>query len=402
MAAALAAGDSVIANFGFCDDTDQFVSGLQALGFRVTCDRTGGRVEMTGHGGGIPETSADVHCADSGTMLRLITAMCAAARGTYRITASPRLCERPMAGLIAALRHQGTRIQFEALDDHPPMIIHASGLSGGEVWVDADRTSQFASALLMSAPIGRRDLLLGITGPMVSTPYIALTCEIMERFGVPVVAREGRRFIVPAPQVYEPGNITLQPDASTAGYFLAAVALCGGRIRIRNLALARSQADYRITEVLQAMGCNVAEEGNDVEIRRNPETCSLTGGDFDLQDMPDAAPTIAACALFADQPTTIRQVGHLRHKESDRIQGIVTHLRAFGAAVDADCDTIQINPPQVPRRATINPTADHRMAMAMSLPGLCIPGVEIEDPECVSKSCPGYFSMLKSMLHPSV
>lgn len=400
IAAALAHGRSVLSNFLLAEDTERLIVGLSALGISMQTDRVENRVEVTGCAGHLPESAADLDCGESGTMLRLCTACCAAARGRYRLHGSGRLHQRPMGPLVEALRQLGAAIEFEQQEDHAPLIVHARGLRGGAIEVDGSLSSQFASAILLAAPLAASDVMLTITGQHVSEPYVRMTIEVMKAFDVQCITEDYRRIIVPAPQTYTATNYRIEPDASTAAYFLAAAAICGGRVRITGLTRASCQGDMRIADLLQHMGCRVTVGEDGIEVHRDPSGNSLRGVHADLGHVPDLVPTIAVLALFCSGPTWIGNVAHVEHKESKRLTVLDRELSRLGGRIERHSDGLTIHPPRCIGTCTIDPEGDHRIAMACALVGLVIDGISISDPHCVAKSCPNFFELLSSLTAP--
>ncbi|MCH8879481.1 MAG: 3-phosphoshikimate 1-carboxyvinyltransferase [Planctomycetes bacterium] len=397
IAAALAHGRSILSNALFADDTERLLAGLETLGIALEADRAENRVEITGCGGHLPASDADIDCGESGTMLRFFTALCATAAGRYRLFGRGRLHQRPMAPLVDALRQMGARVEFEEREGCAPLIVHGQALGGGQIEVDGSTSSQFASAVLLAGPCARSDVMLAITGTPISEPYVRMTGAVMQAFGINIVTEDYRRIIVPAPQMYQATNYDIEPDASSAGYFLAAAAICGGRVRIEGLGRTSCQGDLRLTEVLEQMGCTCRVEDGFVELERRPDQALRGGLEFDLGDMPDAAPTVAVLALFADGPVRIRNVAQLQQKESARLSVLAAQLGALGAEIEVHRDGLTVQPAREIRPGTVDPCGDHRMAMAFALVGLSAPGVSIGDPGCVSKSFPGYFALLASL-----
>ncbi len=393
IAAALAEGRSILDGFGFCDDTERLIEGLAHLGIPITIDRNDERVEVTGCGGRPPAIEAEIDCGESGTMLRFCTALCALGIGDFRLIGAPRLGVRPLEPLIRALRQLGAVIECLEQEGHAPLVVHGRGLMGGEADIDGSTSSQYASALLLCGPVMRRDLFLEITGEVISRPYIALTTAVMREFGVELVARDNTRFVVPAPQFYTARNYRIEPDASTASYFLAAAAICGGRVRIEGLGASALQGDIRAIELLAAMGCQTQVHDDRIELSREQNT-QLLPLVADLGDVPDLVPTFSVCALFAHGTTHLTNIAHLQHKESKRLDVLADGLRQLGATVHRGPDHLTIEPPASFRSAAIATAGDHRMAMAFALAGLGRGRVEIDDAGCVAKSCPTYFSLL--------
>ncbi len=391
-AAALARGRSALRDPLFSDDTFLMARALDELG--ITAQKREASMLVEGRGGRIPARGAALDLGNAGTPLRLLTAICCLGRGRYRIDGSARMRQRPLTHLIEALDSMGVLITSVGGNGCPPVEILADGYPGGRVRMAASVSSQFVSALLMAAPHGAADLDLEVDGEPVSAPYIDLTVQVMEAFGA-VVERDGyRRFRVAAGTGYEARVYPVEGDASSASYFFAAAAVTGGRVMVTGIPTGSAQGDLRFLDLLEAMGCRV---------ERTPDGFTVEGGalrgiDADLGNCPDVAPTLACVSLFAEGPTTMRRVAHLRVKETDRIETTAACVRALGGTAEARPDTLTVTPPGGGRRAlhgaAIDPAGDHRIAMAFAVAGLEIDGVRILDPDCVTKSFPGFFDRL--------
>jgi 3-phosphoshikimate 1-carboxyvinyltransferase len=401
IAAALSEGRSRLANALFAEDTSFLMDGLRRLGLDIRADPQEKCVELVGCAGHWPAASADIDCGESGTMLRLLTAACAAGRGTFRLSGRGRLHERPMQPLIDALQTLGARIECAGCEGHAPLTVHAQGLHGGAVTVDAAASSQFLSAVLLAAPCATGAVAVRVRDAAVSRPYVALTVDVMRRFAVRVERGSGGRWFVPAPQRYKAADYSIEPDASSAGYFLAAAAICGGRVRVPGLGRDSLQGEARLLALLRKMGCELKLERQSVEVRQHRDSGPLRSFDADLADLPDSVPTAAVLALFADGASRLRGIEHLRHKESDRLAGLAAQLQRLGAAVVLGAGGLTIQPPPRIRPATLQTYGDHRMAMALSLAGLAVPGVAIENPACVAKSFPEFFVKLEALARPA-
>lgn len=402
LAAAMADGRSRLSGVLMADDTERMVAVLRALGVRIDLEESRHRATVYGVSGHWPESAVELHCGDSGTVARFITAAVSTSVGTFRIDGSPRMRQRPMGPLVDALRRLGAII--EPLDEeHPvnrdnlPLRVHAWQLKGGEVAIDSADSSQFLSALLLAAPLALDDVLIEVTGDAVSRPYIAMTVDVMAEFGVSAI-QDGNRYIVPAPQQYQGCDLKIEPDASTAAYFWAAAAVTGGRITVEGLQPDSLQGDARFPAVLERMGCRVDCPGKATQVI-GPPPGSLRGIDVDLCDMPDVAPTLAVVAAFAKSPTRIRGVANLRLKESDRLAALSEGLQRLGAGVESHADGLTVTPEAPLHAADIDSHNDHRIAMSFALAGLRLPGVAIVNPACVSKTFPGFFDAWEGMYH---
>ena len=383
--AAAADGRSVITRPLSAFDTRAFLGALVALGYEVSVAKE--RWEITGSPSGPPAGAGAVWCHDAATAARFLPTLCAAGHGRYLVDASEQMRARPMMPLVQALRDLNVDIQAAA-GDHLPLRIEASGLKGGDIVLDAGISSQFLTALCMLGPLTSDGLRIRVTD-LVSAPYVDLTIAMMRAFGGQV-DRSGDDFKI-LPRAYQATEFAVEPDASTASYFLAAAAVTGRSVTIPGLGSRSAQGDLRFgTEVLPAMGCDVELSEDSITLRGPGQ---LTGGEFDMRDISDTMPTLAAIAPFADSPVSITGVGNVRVKESDRLAAMESNLRACGIRVSSGPDWITVEPGQ-PHGALIACHADHRIAMACSVLGLRTPGITLDDSLCVSKTCPDFHSLL--------
>jgi 3-phosphoshikimate 1-carboxyvinyltransferase len=376
------------------EDTEVLIDALRMLDFRV---RTAWP-EETVHvrrgifGRIIPAPAADLFVANSGTSMRFLTALVSLGQGRYRIDGVSRMRERPIEDLLAALRQLGVQASSEQRNGYPPVLIEANGLSGGHVRIKGDVSSQFLSGLLMAAPLARNEITIEVDGPLVSGPYVAMTVAMMREFGVEVDTDGRSYFRVPTRPWYEARRWEIEPDASAASYFFGAAAITRGEVTVAGLDSSSLQGDIRFVEVLQEMGCRVACGPQGYTVAGGP----LRGIDVDMNSISDCVMTLAAVACFAKGPTTIRNVAHIRHKETDRLQALATELRKIGVRVEEGADGLRIIPGGL-HGATIDTYNDHRMAMSLALVGLVIPGVVIRHPGCVGKTYPHFFEDLERL-----
>lgn len=392
--AALADGTSTLTGALDSDDTRYMAGALRALGLGVAHDEEALTFTVGGGGGAFPAAEADLFVGNSGTSMRFLAAAVALGRGRYRLDGVPRMRERPIAPLIDALNGLGADVRSESGDGCPPVVVTAAGLRGGSVTMPGDRSSQYFSALLMAAPYARDDVTITVEGDLVSKPYMVITSAVMRAFGVTaeIDDQHWRTFRVPAGQRYTARAYAIEPDASNASYFFAAAAVTGGRVRVPGLGQGSTQGDLGFVRVLEAMGATVTMTDTSTEVT-GPPVGALRGVDLDLNAISDTAQTLAAIAPFADGPTTIRGVGHMRLKETDRVAALATELRRLGQEVDERPDGLRITPrPIVP--ATVATYDDHRMAMSFAITGLASGGVSIADPDCVRKTFPDFFATL--------
>jgi 3-phosphoshikimate 1-carboxyvinyltransferase len=391
--AALADDVSELFDILISDDTLAFMDALRQLGVTVQTNVHSRTCVITGCHGKFPNKDASIWCKDAGTVARFLLAACAGSSGTYHFNASKRLCERPILALLKTLRMQGARVTPEDAEKMPFTLMGTDGLQGGDVEIDGTETSQFASALLMAAPFAKLEMTLK-TKDAVSSPYIEMTCEIMADFGVLVRRMHHGLYSVPAPQRYGARHYVIEPDLSTASYFFAAAAVTGGEIKIQPLIRSASkQGDVEFLTVLEKMGCQVDEDATGLCVR-GPEV--LVGVNVNMMNFSDTFMTLAALAPFANSPTTITNIGHTRLQESNRISAMRKGLEKLGIQVEEGEDWIKIFP-DVPTAGVIDSHHDHRIAMAFSIIGLKVPGIEIDGAECVAKTCPDFFELWQGL-----
>ena len=387
--AALASGRSRLVGWLESDDTAAMIEGLGRLG--VTVEREGADLFVNGTGGEFAIPLHPIDCRASGTTLRFLAACSALVRGRVTLDGVARMRERPIQDLADALTTLGVSVRTVA--GCPPITIQGGRLTGGRVAVDAGKSSQFLSALLMVAPLAEDEVEI-VAMPITSRPYVDLTLAVMNAFGISVELHGDDTFRVAGGQRYRPRSYAIEPDATAATYFFAAAAVTGGRIRVEGLSAASAQSDVRFVEVLERMGCGV-ERGPSWIAVRGPRY--LHGVDVDLNALPDSALTLAVVALFARGRTAIRNVANLRLKETDRMAALQTELRKLGAQVETTATDIVIDPPSRVTPARIATYEDHRMAMSFAVAGLAADGIVIQDPECVSKTFPGFFEELRKL-----
>ncbi len=394
LCAALATGRSELNGALFADDTEAMMSAVEGIGAHVerfperSLVIVDGNVESSGYDTAIgrPPTKLDV--AQSGTSGRFLLPVLATVPGRFVLDGDQQLRSRPFGPQLDALRSLGASIDGSGL----PLSITGGALRGGELSIDGGVSSQFLSGLLLAAPRLTESILLRVADALVSTPYVALTIETMAAFGV-TVERPGSQsedigpeFVI-RPTPYRPASIRLEPDASAASYFFAAAAVTGGRIRVAGLGLKTIQGDLAFVRLLEKMGAEV-HLGPDWTEVRGPE--QLTGITADMAELSDTAQTLAVVATFADSPTEITGIGFIRNKETDRIAAVETELKRRGIRVESTGDGWIVHP-GTPNPGRISTYDDHRMAMSFAVLGLVHPGIEIENPGCVSKTFPRFF-----------
>lgn len=393
--AALADGTTLLTGALASEDTRVMIDALKALGIAIEENAEEQQLRVKGCSGRVPATSGDLYIANSGTSVRFLAALVALGRGKFRLHGTQRMHERPIQDLIDALTQLGVNVRSETGNGCPPITIEARGIPKHKAHVRGDISSQFLSGLLMVAPYaasgsGAPVVQLEIDGELVSQPYVTMTLAVMEAFAAKVEAEKDLSAFRVHRRFYRAiDEYAIEPDASAASYFWAAAAIAGGRVRVDGLGRDSVQGDVGFCECLRSMGCEVRYGASGTTVEGRP----LVGIDVDMNGISDTVQTLAAVALFAKGPTTIRGVGHIRHKETDRIGALATELRKLGATVDERPDGLRVVPGPL-RPATIDTYHDHRMAMSLSLVGLKVPGVAINDPDCTAKTYPEFFDDL--------
>jgi 3-phosphoshikimate 1-carboxyvinyltransferase len=391
--AGLADGRSGLRNALFSDDTRYMAEALRALGAGVQTDRASARIVVDGCGGRWTAPTADLYVGNAGTAMRFLAAACCLGHGRYRLDGTARMRERPIQDLVDGLRQLGAAISCESASGAPPVVIEAAGLPGGAIELAAERSSQFLSAVLQVAPYAARDVTITVRGGLIAAPYVDMTIGVMAAFGARVDRDGARRFHIAGGQRYAGRDYAIEPDASSAHYFLAAAALTGGRVRVRGLCRGSLQGDVRFADLLEQMGARVVWAADAIEVTGPAQ---IAGIDADLNPISDTAPTLAAIAPFASGPVHIRNVAHLRWQESDRLRAVATELARLGVRVEERDDGLTVWPSPI-APAAVHTYDDHRIAMAFALIGLKVPGIRIEDPGCVAKTFPEYFERLEAL-----
>ena len=393
--AALAEGRSLLTGILDSEDTRVMFEALGQLGIPLALDPRDRLISVSGCGGKFPSRGGQLEVANSGTTARFLVALATLGQGTYRLDGAPRMRERPIEDLLAALRNLGADVSSLDGTGCPPVLIRASGLPGGSTTIAGNVSSQFLSGLLMAAPYAKSPVEILVEGELVSLPYVTMTLEVMRSFGVEVAAEDARRFIVPVDRKYQGREYAIEPDASAASYFFATAAITGGKVTVAGLTRASLQGDVEFVDVLRQMGCDVAYGDDSITVTGR----KLQGVNVNMNSISDTVQTLGAVALFAEGATTITDVAHVRHKETDRLAALATELRKFGATVDEREDGLTIYPAQL-HGAEIATYNDHRMAMSLALVGLRVPGVQILDPGCTVKTYPEFFTDLRQLTHP--
>ncbi len=395
--AAFSEGTTTINNLLDSDDIRHMLNAFTSLGiqYKLSEDRT--RCMVTGNAGPLSTDSSnqkELFLGNAGTAMRPLCAALCLGQGEFTLTGEARMFERPIGDLVNSLKACGADIEYLKNENYPPLKIRSTGLKGGSVNIKGNISSQFLTAMLMSAPFCETDLEINVEGELVSKPYIHITIDVMAKFGVIVENINDEKFIIKAGQTYiSPKEIMVEGDASSASYFLAAAAIKGGTVRVHGTGNASVQGDARFAEVLEQMGAKVTWSDNWIEVSKG----ELNAVDVDLNHIPDAAMTIATTALFAKGTTHIRNIYNWRVKETDRLAAMSTELRKVGATVEEGEDFISITPPASLNPAAIDTYDDHRMAMCFSLAAFGNAAITINDPGCTSKTFPTYFELFKKL-----
>lgn len=386
--AALASGLSVIENPLWSDDISVTCSALEKLGIPV--EMRDGAIAIEGCGGLLPSVGdIEIDCRGSGTSLRFLTSFALLSPGKVTLTGNERMKERPVGELADAIETLGGEVRFAETPGCPPVEI-SGRLSGGRVAIDASKSSQFISSILIPAPLAEEPVDIIPEGHIASESYLDITTEVMKSFGASVERLPGGGFHVPK-GAYTHLRYRVEGDFSSASYLFAIAAVCGGSVTVDNLNPGSVQGEKKFLDALSAMGCTISEGDDFITVlRRGP----LSGTEIDMSSSPDTVQTLAAVAVFADSPTTISGVSHLRYKESDRIGAIGRMVEGCGGGFDYSEGEIRITPGEL-HGFELDPLDDHRTAMSAAIIGLGTGGVTIKDPGCVQKSYPGFWDELR-------
>lgn len=396
--AALACGKTVLTNLLDSDDVRHMLNALSALGINYTLSADRTRCDITGNGGPLRAPGAlELFLGNTGTAMRPLAAALCLGQNEIVLTGEPRMKERPIGHLVDSLRQGGANIDYLEQENYPPLRLRG-GFIGGDIEVDGSVSSQFLTALLMTAPLAPKDTIIRVKGELVSKPYIDITLNLMKTFGVEIANHHYQQFVVKGGQQYHsPGRYLVEGDASSASYFLAAGAIKGGTVKVTGIGRKSMQGDIRFADVLEKMGATITWGDDFIACTRG----ELHAIDMDMNHIPDAAMTIATTALFAKGTTTLRNIYNWRVKETDRLFAMATELRKVGAEVEEGHDYIRITPPAKLQHADIGTYNDHRMAMCFSLVALSDTPVTILDPKCTAKTFPDYFEQLARMSTPA-
>ncbi|AKC60541.1 3-phosphoshikimate 1-carboxyvinyltransferase [Blochmannia endosymbiont of Camponotus (Colobopsis) obliquus] len=395
--AAQAQGITKLTNLLDSDDVRYMLNALQKLGITYYLSSDCKTCEIQGIGGALHKTLRDnlLFLGNSGTSMRFLTAALCLQNNKIILTGEPRMQERPIGHLVNALRQGGSKIEYLQRKNYPPIQVFG-GYTGGSIIINGSISSQFLSAILMMAPLADNDSYIDVKGILVSKPYINTTISIMQQFGVEINHKDYRYFYVRGKRYYRsPGKYEIEGDASSASYFLAAAAICGGPVKVIGINKNSIQGDIHFANILQRMGAIINWGSNYIECIRG----TLNSVDIDMNSTPDIAMTVAVTALFTKTgTTTLRNIYNWRIKETDRLKAMANELRKVGAIVFEGSDYLSLTPPSKITYAEINTYNDHRMAMCFALLALSESGVTIIEPECVNKTFPCFFEEYSKLI----
>lgn len=391
--ASLTNGTSIISNVPNNDDINNAITALRLFGVKII--KKGTALEIKGACGKLIAPTKKINVGDSGTLLRYATGIACLAKGTTKITGSDTIKKRPIKDLLDALKQ--VNIDCESNNySYPPITIRGGTLNGGTINIKGNISSQYISSLLIIAPFAKKKLEINITTELVSKPYVDLTMDLMEEFGVSIERHNYHRFIINPKKRYLHLNYHIPGDWSSASYFLAAAALVPGRVKLTDMDMHSIQGESKFYNALYQMGVDI-EKGKDWVIVEGPD--QLNGIEIDMNSMPDVVQTLAAVAMFANSKTRIFNIHNLIYKESDRINMTATELKKLGTKIETLGGELIINPGKIKSASPVifETHNDHRMAMSLALIGLKIKGIKIKNPEVVNKSFPGYWDKLRDI-----
>jgi len=394
IAASLAEGQSRLHNALVAEDTHHLMKALELLGTGIS--REGKEILVAGTGGRIQTPSEKIYVGNNGTALRFLTSLVCLGEGEFILDGTSRLRERPVEPLLQVLRCMGVSIVTPENPGCPPVLIQSRGLPGGHaVFEDLD-SSQYVSSLLLSSPYAARNVRIRLAGRTVSEPYIDMTLQVMEQFGVAVARQDRNTFQIPAGQSYRARSFVIEGDYSSASYFFLAAALGLARIHVPNLTAESFQGDARFLKIIEDLGCTVTWRDGGVEVAGG----KLRPGNMELAmgDIPDMVPSLAVLAAFRPGRTVITESAHLRIKESNRLAALAAELGRIGIAAQETADGLSIEGGH-PHGGDIEAYNDHRIAMSFAVAGLAVPGIRIADRQCVGKSFPGFWKELEKLEH---
>jgi len=386
--AALAKGKSVLKNPLFSEDTEYMISALKQLGVRI--EKKKKDLAVYGTGGIFKPSNEKLSVGNAGTAMRFLASLACLVNGKTVITGDKRMQERPVQDLLDALSQM--HILTESNNGCPPVTVHGGNFAGGKIKLKGKVSSQYLSSLLMCAPYAKENMIIEIQDELTSIPYVDITLDIMQKFGIKVKNRKYRKFEIKANRAYKAKTYNIEGDASSASYFFAAAAVTKGKVKVTNINPKTKQGDIQFVEILKKMGCKVKKGKDYIEVKGG----KMKGVKVNMNRMPDVALTLAVTALFADGETTIKNVPNLRVKETDRLRALSFELRKMGGKVEELPDGIIVRRTRF-QKAIVETYDDHRMVMSFAVAGLVINGIRIMNPGCVKKSFPDFWEKFNSI-----
>ena len=393
--ATLAKGESVLRGVLFSDDSRHFLKCIQTLGFETQVDEASKTIRITGHGGLVPRPEASPYVGSAGTAARFLTAYLGICEGTYHMDASEQMRRRPMAPLLASLKELGCEVIYEGAEGFFPFTLKGHGFGTDTISVDIEHSSQFLSALLIASCLAPHDMHIQVESTH-GMSYIRMTEAMMQQFGVWTDHPSKDLFCIAAGQAYQALDYQIEPDASAACYFYAMAPLLNVPVMVSHVHFDSLQGDVEFLNILEKMGCSLNDTKEGIVVTP-PADGIIHGVDVNMSACSDQAITLAALAPFADTPTTIRGIGHIRYQESNRMEAIVTELGKMGILCRETEHNLTIYPGN-PKASVVETYDDHRMAMGFSLIGLRASGITINDPACCRKTFENYFDVLEEVI----
>lgn len=392
--AALASGVSKLSLASISADSEAMTKALRLLGVSIE-EETGPHgttLVVEGTGGALNPYHGEINIGAAGTTMRFLTALCAAIPGIdVVLSGTERMHVRPIKELVSALRTLGAEIDYLGLEGCPPLRIRSkSHLKGGTITMNGTVSSQFISAILLTAPLNTNKLILEIEGEQISKPYLDMTLQSVQEFGVTITNDSYKRYLCAAGQKYQHRVTQIEGDASGASYLWGLAAISGGKVTVKNVNPQSAQGDIHFPEVLMRMGCSVSSDSRSITVV-GPKT--LKGIEIDLSNMPDVAQTLAVVAAFAQGTTTMRGLSTLPGKETDRIAALHDELKKVGISSEPGPDYLIVHG-GAPHGARVKTYEDHRMAMSFAMMAARVPGIVIEEPHVVEKSFPTFWEAL--------
>lgn len=398
MLAAISDSTCKLSGVLFSDDSRAFLDCLEKLGFEMTIDEEREEVIIKGEEGTIPNTDAEINIRSAGTAARFMTVLLAVCGGNYVLNSSEQMKKRPMKQLLDTLKEQGVEIVYLEQEDHFPFEIHSKGIKETFVSIDTTKSSQFASALMLAGAIC--GLNVELTGTRVNGAYINITLKMLEQFGIHHTKNTNKTNIISIEkQNFSLDEYYIEPDMSAACYFYAAALMLGVKAKVQGIHLNSMQGDLKFLYVLEKLGCRLKDANDALEVDATG-IITYCGLDIDMSDFSDQALTMAVVAMFATTPTRIRNIGHIRAQESDRVAVIIKEITRLGCKaeiIEENNSTDVLITPSTIHKAQIETYEDHRVAMSFALAGLLVDGVEIKNPTCCKKTFENYFNVLDSI-----